>query len=263
MGAGDARPFPSGSVAQFIIHGNMFDVVPAADGADAKSARLLPLKGFLEEVMFEGYDVVLHYDRGKGIRATSGAEDWGDWLEQSRRGQRFDGQLREPGKALELIDRYLLRTLNLQAIAAREGKANPRIAVVIDFAEFVVPAGEAIQLGGEFSANVVKVLGWANDPAILQSNIATVLLTEGLHDLNEPGRREPPRRQAPHPAARRGRDARVRPDAPRAAVPGSASQLRGADGDARPPPDRPVAASAPDGREPGAEERAEASPPPT
>jgi SpoVK/Ycf46/Vps4 family AAA+-type ATPase len=29
------------------------------------------------------------------------------------------------------------------------------------------------------------VLGWANDPAILQSNILTVLVTEGLHDLNE------------------------------------------------------------------------------
>jgi len=56
---------------------------------------------------------------------------------------------------------------------------------VIDFAEFAVPRGDAIQLGGAFSANVVKVLGWANDPAILQSNIVTVLLTEGLHDLNE------------------------------------------------------------------------------
>jgi len=31
----------------------------------------------------------------------------------------------------------------------------------------------------------VKVLGWANDPAILRSNIVTVLVTEGLHDLNE------------------------------------------------------------------------------
>ena len=56
--------------------------------------------------------------------------------------------------------------------------------MIIDFAEFVVPRGDAIQLSGPFSANIVKVLGWANDPAILQSNIVTVLLTEGLHDLN-------------------------------------------------------------------------------
>ena len=57
--------------------------------------------------------------------------------------------------------------------------------MVIDFAEFVVPRGDAVSLGGAFSANVVKVLGWANDPAILHANIVTVLLTEEMHDLNE------------------------------------------------------------------------------
>ena len=173
--------FKSGSVAQFILHGNIFDVVPAAV---ANTTRLLPLKSFLNDVMFENYDVVLHYDRGKGIRPARGADDWGDWLEQ------FAGteaqtlaQIREPGKAMELLDRYLLRTLNLQTIAKAKGPS--RIGIVIDFAEFVVPRGDPIQLGGDFSANVVKALGWANDPAVLQSNIVTIFLTEQLHDLND------------------------------------------------------------------------------
>jgi hypothetical protein len=205
--------FRSGSVCQFLLHGNIFDLVPAPAGG---ACRMLPLQAFLEEVMFQGYHVVLRYDRGKGIRATVGADDWGAFLEQNGLDPRTE-QIREPGKALELIDRYLLRSLNRQAIAAMKGDtllfgsgsgrtppnhANPcttasgspstaekknvsRIAVVIDFAEFVVPRGEALQLGGEFSANVVKVLGWANDPAIIQSNIVTVLLAEGLHDLND------------------------------------------------------------------------------
>jgi SpoVK/Ycf46/Vps4 family AAA+-type ATPase len=56
--------------------------------------------------------------------------------------------------------------------------------VIVHFAEFVVPRGDALQLGGPFAANVVKVLGWANDPAIRQSNMVTVLVSEGLHDLN-------------------------------------------------------------------------------
>lgn len=173
--------FKSGSVAQFLIHGNIFDVVPA-NGRSVP--RLLPLKVFLDQVMFDTYDVVLHYDRGKGIRATKGADDWGDWLRQFAGAEALAvAQVRESGKALELIDRYLLRTLNLQGLARTEA-ARRKIAVVIDFAEFVVPRGDPIQMGGEFSANVVKVLGWANDPAILQCNIATVLLTEGLHDLN-------------------------------------------------------------------------------
>ncbi|HYR86561.1 MAG TPA: AAA family ATPase [Terriglobia bacterium] len=172
--------FRSGSVAQFLIHGNIFDVVPAGDTA---SRRLLSLKAFLEGVMFENYDVVLEYDRGRGIRLIKGGEDWGDWLKQALGNEASTLQTREPGVALELIDRYLLRTLNLQAVRGREGAPN-KIAVIIDFAEFVVPRGDPIQLTGPFSANVVKVLGWANDPAILHSNIITVLSTEGLHDLN-------------------------------------------------------------------------------
>ena len=171
--------FRSGSVTQFLMHGNLFDVVPAPGPA---GRRLLPLKSFLDEVMFEGYDIVLHYDRGRGVRATRGMEDWGEWLQQLAGSEPLPlSQLREHGPALELIDRYLLRELNLQAL--QKGKRR-KIAVVIDFAEFVVPRGDPLQLSGAFSANVVKVLGWANDPTILQSNIATVLLAEGLHDLN-------------------------------------------------------------------------------
>src|SRR5262247_1310488 len=72
--------FRSGSVAQFLIHGNIFDVVPAGD---ASGRRLLSLKTFLESVMFESYDIVLEYDRGRGIRLLHGAEDWGEWLKQA------------------------------------------------------------------------------------------------------------------------------------------------------------------------------------
>lgn len=179
--------FRSGSAAQFLIHGNIFDVVPAATAA---GRRLLPLRNFLDEVMFSAYDVVLHYDRSRGIRASRGGEDWADWLHQALGGEAVSlAQTREPGPALELIDRYLLRTLNVQSLQGRAAAAAARvprkIAVVVHFAEFVVPAGDAVQLGGPFSANVVKVLGWANDPAILQANVLTLLITEEAHDLNE------------------------------------------------------------------------------
>ena len=169
--------FRSGSAAQFLLHGNVFDLVSG-------NGRLLSVPKFLDEVMFGTYDVVLRYDRSRGARATRGSADWSAWL-QDALGPDAATQalLREPGSALELIDRYLLRTLNLQAVGAAD-RAPRRIAVVIEFAEFVVPRGDALQLGGPFAANVVKVLGWANDPAIAQANIVTVLVSEGLHDLN-------------------------------------------------------------------------------
>jgi hypothetical protein len=171
--------FRSGSAAQFLLHGNVFDVVPAA-------GKLLSVPAFLEQIMFATYDVVLRYDRSRGVRATRGADDWGDWL-QNALGKEANSLtlMREPGAALELIDRYLLRALNLAALPGAPMVKPRRIAVIIEFAEFVVPRGDAAHLGGPFAANTVKVLGWANDPAIVQSNIVTVLISEGLHDLSE------------------------------------------------------------------------------
>jgi AAA+ superfamily predicted ATPase len=173
--------FKSGSVSQFLLHGNVFDTVITPG---LGRTRLLSLGAFLDEVMFEKYEVILHYDRGKGIRAMRGADDWGEWLRLALGDQASSMmQLREPGAAMELIDRYLLRTLNLQALRGREYGPH-KIAVIIEYAEFVVPRGDPLQLGGAFSSNVVKVLGWANDPAILRSDTVTVLIAEGLHDLN-------------------------------------------------------------------------------
>ena len=168
--------FRSGSTAQFILHGNIFDIIPAG-------GKQLSLQQFLDEVMFETYDVVLHYDRGRGIHATRGLKDWGDWLEQvGGADARTLATERDPAKALEILDQYLLRCLNLQQIPGSQGPK--RLALVISFAEFVVPRGEALQLGGGYSANIVKVLAWANDPIIQQANIATVLVAEQLADLN-------------------------------------------------------------------------------
>jgi AAA+ superfamily predicted ATPase len=169
--------FRSGSASQFLIHGNVFDVIPSG-------GRLLALPAFLDEVMFGAYDVVLRYDRSRGVRATRGGKEWTDWLSSALGTEPNPALLREPGSALELVDRFLLRTLNLQAIGDTT-RAPRRIAVIIEFAEFVVPRGDALQLGGPFAANVVKVLGWANDPAIAQANIVTVLVSEGLRDLND------------------------------------------------------------------------------
>ena len=172
--------FRSGSAAQFLLHGNVFDVVPSA-------GKLLSVPSFLEQMMFATYDVVLRYDRSRGVRATRGGDDWGDFL-QSALGKEANSLtlMREPGAALELIDRYLLRALNLAALPNTAPMVKPRrIAVIIEFAEFVVPRGDAAHLGGPFAANTVKVLGWANDPAIVHSNIVTVLISEGLHDLSE------------------------------------------------------------------------------
>ena len=62
--------FRAGSVSQFILHGAVRDLVPYTTHNDG--TRFLGLESFLDEVMLGRFDLVIHYDRGKGIRASRG-----------------------------------------------------------------------------------------------------------------------------------------------------------------------------------------------
>lgn len=174
--------FVSGAVNQFLLYGNIFDYVPCAnpDG----STQFLSLKKFLDDIMLSSYDSILHYDRGKGIRAVKGDKEWSDYL-SSIGGSAGSAVPRDPLRALELIDLFLLRALNLQAIRSKEAKVpKAKLAVILDFVQFIVPKGDPVQLAGDIASNVVKILSWSSEPAIQSSNIVSFLVTEKLNDLN-------------------------------------------------------------------------------
>ncbi len=63
--------FRSGTTSQFVLYGNIFDLQPAPDG-QGRDRSTSPSGRFLTEVMFAPFDVVLLYDRGKGIRVRKG-----------------------------------------------------------------------------------------------------------------------------------------------------------------------------------------------
>ena len=111
--------FRSGSAAQFLLHGNVFDVVPS-------NGKLLSVPAFLEQVMFATYDVVLRYDRSRGVRATRGMDDWGDWLQGALGKDASTLSLtREPGAALELIEREGVTNFSGVPTMSRELIAHP------------------------------------------------------------------------------------------------------------------------------------------
>src|SRR5512147_1000706 len=58
--------FRAGATSQFVLHGNVFDLVPAADGKGGTA--FVSLADFLSGTMFQPFDVVIRYDRGRGLR---------------------------------------------------------------------------------------------------------------------------------------------------------------------------------------------------
>ena len=180
--------FRGGTISQFLLHGNVFDFVPLAQG---ESTRFVSLARFLAEVLFEPFDVVLFYNRGKGLRCAKGEKVFHEFLTGFDRFNQTTyatvplSMPKDPRRALELLDRFLLYALHrLDARGATTAPAPVRTAIVVEHAEFVAPQGEAIQLASDLGESVIRLLDWAADPAILGANIATVLVSESLRDLH-------------------------------------------------------------------------------
>jgi len=193
--------FRSGTTSQFLLHGNIFDLVPAPDATGG--ASFVPLQRFLAETMFAPFDVVVQYDRGKGIRVPKGGDAFHrflksldtyagtSWASLPDTGPDKVGSLdlgnllpRDPKRALELIDRFIRAALARTRVEGGKAVADPlKVAAILDYAHFIAPQGDPLYLA-DLSQTLIQITDWASDPAITGAFVATVLITENLADLN-------------------------------------------------------------------------------
>jgi hypothetical protein len=198
------RLFVSGASSQFLLHGNVLDLVPS-HGADGE-LRFVALRKFLADTLFAPFEVVVFYDRGKGLRVEKGSDLFQKWLKvfDSFQGTGFaDGTARdakdpgaaleraqllprEPRRALELADRFVHAGLHrTRAVDGGGSVPDPvRVALVLDHAQFLVPRGDAIHLAGEPAEHLIRVLDWSTDAAITASPVVTCLVAPNLNDLH-------------------------------------------------------------------------------
>ena len=215
--------FKAGATSQFVLHGNVFDLVPAADGKGG--VDWLSLTAFLSGTMFQPFDVVIRYDRGrgmsiepprvprradekpagesapvdpyrgvkevqaflKGVDAFRGAPAAFDAV--SDRADKLDlrNQLpRDPKRALEIVDRIL--AFARQRTKVQDGKvvsAPLKVAVILDYAHFIAPQGDPLYVA-DLSQTLIQIQDWAASPDMTRDevSIATVLIAENLLDLN-------------------------------------------------------------------------------
>jgi ATPase family associated with various cellular activities (AAA) len=200
--------FRAGATSQFVLHGNVFDLVPAAD--DRGAMQWVSLGTFLTTTMFKPWDAVVRYDRGKGIQveppdvgrsdAYKGIKEVWSFLKgvDAFRGAPlaslpetaadrldFSNQLpRDPKRALEIVDRILAFARRRKRVV--DGRTQPfRVAVILDYAQFICPQGDPIYMA-DLSQTLIQIQDWAQNPEMTKEDvaIATVLITENLTDLN-------------------------------------------------------------------------------
>lgn len=172
-----AERYYTKTVSTFLLHGDVRDLQPItqADG----SRGFGTLKSFLSDELFGGREHVLYYDRSSGIRAANPETQ----KDLSRAISAYDTMYgtdfakvmpRDPGRALQLIENYLRVRLS----------ENRSMALVIDFAETLVPGGELAHLSAEDRFVLATLTKWAHDPQFLSGDISIVLLVENLAEVS-------------------------------------------------------------------------------
>jgi AAA+ superfamily predicted ATPase len=172
----------SGTSCVFLLHGNVRDLVPVAappEQGPADAAAWGTVPDFLSREMFGRWDVVLAYDVGKGLRPLAGSDparlrEMAQWL--SERLGNAAGWPREPEAAIAAIDAILERNL------IDPPEQRKRIAVVLDYAQYLVPGGETGSRGA--AGRLVRMLSWATNPLLRRVNVAIVLLADTLAEVH-------------------------------------------------------------------------------
>ncbi|MEX1055059.1 MAG: AAA family ATPase [Rhodothermales bacterium] len=173
-----ARKYFTKTLTQFIVYGNVRDLVPTKD-VDGRRTYL-PLRDFLTGDLFSARDIVVFYDRSAGIhfgdkdsqvdfnRALSGFD--------TIFGTDFAKKLpKDPVRVFSVLENYFRTRL-------ADGK---RIACIIDYAETVVPMSDASMSSAEDRNALVFLQKWAHDPLLMAGDFTLCLITENLTDLNQ------------------------------------------------------------------------------
>ena len=171
-----ARKYLSKTINQFIVHGNVHDLVPVKEDGKFEFYRL---GQFLAEDLFASRDIVIFYDRASGVhfRDKESMKDFNRAVSgyDSLMGTEFAGKMpKDPVRVFSLLENYF-------RIRIADGKS---IAFIIDYAETIVPTSETGSSSTEDRNALVYLLRWAHDPLLLAADFSTVLITENLSDLN-------------------------------------------------------------------------------
>ncbi len=172
-----SEKYYSRSYALFVLYGNVRDLIPVAQPG---GTNFVSLDQFLSSSMFGQRDLVLHYDRGGLSFGNADTQtDFRRALEgyDSFHGSNFaqGGLPRNPDAVLNVLDNYL-------RLRIADGK---KIALVIDFAETIAPAGDVSNMSADDRNALVILKRWARNPDFLNADVTICLVSENQTELNQ------------------------------------------------------------------------------
>ncbi len=172
----------SGTTSVFVLHGNAYDLVALADVDAPERAPFGGLVDFLSEQMFGQWDLILHYDLGRGLRAFAGRNErrLKDMVAlATRRIGDLSTLKNDPTIVFNVIDLFVRENI----MAPPEKRL--RFAFIVSSASYLLPAGEPGRLSFPASGMAVTLLNWATSTQVKRLEMAFVLIDERRTDLSD------------------------------------------------------------------------------
>jgi AAA+ superfamily predicted ATPase len=149
------RRYLRGESSQFVLHGNVHDVV-LSDGA------LIGVADFLSKNVLERKDIIIRYNVSTGCRFVKKAGKI-EGLEELM-------LQRSPDRVLPMLERLLFTQNN--------------VGVIIEYAEMVAPVGDASFSSEQDRLSVVTLQRWSIAPQLEASDNIVILMTEVASELH-------------------------------------------------------------------------------
>jgi hypothetical protein len=174
-----ARKYHSRTISQYLLHGNINDYLGVGEG---DNMEYVLLRDFLSNELFKGADLVVFYDRSSGIRFKTRdmKVDFIRSLEayDTVNGSNFATSIpRDPVRAFTLLEMHFRKRM-------MENR-NYSIGFILEYAETLVPMANAANYNPEDRAILVFLQRWANEGLFRLNDLAIVLLTENIINLNQ------------------------------------------------------------------------------
>ena len=162
----------AGEASMFLLHGNVRDLFAWEEDG---TVRWLPLRAFLERFLSRTKEIVIAYNCSEGL-------EFADPKMNPRFARAINARrILEGREQLTELPRSANKVLPLLEDLITDPAQSA--AVVLDYVEMVVPAGELSFMSEADKANLVTLQRWASDPALLQSDNLVLLITEQIADL--------------------------------------------------------------------------------
>ncbi|HKQ04751.1 MAG TPA: AAA family ATPase [Blastocatellia bacterium] len=162
-----ARKYYAGEASHFLLYNNIYDLVRSGN-------EYISLLNYLQRELV-GTKHLLTYNRSEGIKFGS-PEAERSFAALLRVSDPLAGRdamrnlPKDPARALPLIEHFLLY--------------GDQVAVMINFLDTIIPAGDVSYMGGEDRTNLVAFQRWVTSSRLLKKDNIVILIGESVAEIH-------------------------------------------------------------------------------